>query len=128
MGAVLIEESHQRQSGRALFSPKTFKEFMTPEVIKALIEIAVPRKANLHTNPDLALKEGLFTARIIFKEHHPEGLIPMSGTFRVNLPIRVRTRYGCQCAPQRCSEDALSSKALNPFESSRQKPSLLAPS
>ena len=68
MGAVLIEESHQRQSGRALFSPKTFKEFMTPEVIKALIEIAneqqrvmaarrpspaVPRKANLHTNPDL---------------------------------------------------------------------------
>ena len=40
MGAVLIEESHQRQSGRALFSPKTFKEFMTPEVIKALIEIA----------------------------------------------------------------------------------------
>ena len=34
MGAVLIEESHQRQSGRALFSPKTFKEFMTPEVIK----------------------------------------------------------------------------------------------
>ena len=68
MGAVLIEESHQRQSGRALFSPKTFKEFMTPEVIKTLIEIAneqqrvmaawrpspaVPRKANLHTNPDL---------------------------------------------------------------------------
>ena len=40
MGAVLIEESHQRQSGRALFSPKTFKEFMTPEVIKTLIEIA----------------------------------------------------------------------------------------
>ena len=40
MGAVLIEESHQRQSGRAFFSPKTFKEFMTPEVIKALIEIA----------------------------------------------------------------------------------------
>ena len=68
MGAVLIEESHQRQSGRALFSPKTFKEFMTPEVIKTLIEIAneqqrvmaawrpspvVPRKATLHTNPDL---------------------------------------------------------------------------
>ena len=40
MGAVLIEESYQRQSGRALFSPKTFKEFMTPEVIKTLIEIA----------------------------------------------------------------------------------------
>ena len=40
MGAVLIEESHQRQSGRALFSPKTFKEFMTPEVMKTLIEIA----------------------------------------------------------------------------------------
>ena len=40
MGAVLIEESHQGQSGRALFSPKTFKEFMTPEVIKTLIEIA----------------------------------------------------------------------------------------
>ena len=40
MGAVLMEESHQRQSGRALFSPKTFKEFMTPEVIKTLIEIA----------------------------------------------------------------------------------------
>ena len=40
MGAVLIEESHQRQSGRALFNPKTFKEFMTPEVIKTLIEIA----------------------------------------------------------------------------------------
>ena len=40
MSAVLIEESHQRQSGRALFSPKTFKEFMTPEVIKTLIEIA----------------------------------------------------------------------------------------
>ena len=40
MGAVLIEESHQRQSGRALFSPKTLKEFMTPVVIKTLIEIA----------------------------------------------------------------------------------------
>ena len=40
MGAVLIEESYQRQSGRALFSPKTFKEFMTPEVVKTLIEIA----------------------------------------------------------------------------------------
>ena len=40
MGAVLIEESHQRQSGRALFSSKTFKEFMTPEIIKTLIEIA----------------------------------------------------------------------------------------
>ena len=70
MGAVLIEESHQRQSGRALFSPKTFKEFMTPEVIKTLIEIAneqqrvmaawaaitrCPRKAILHTNPDLTM-------------------------------------------------------------------------
>ena len=70
MGAVLIEESHQRQSGRALFSPKTFKEFMTPEVIKTLIEIAneqqrvmaaqaaitrCPRKAILHTNPDLTI-------------------------------------------------------------------------
>ena len=67
MGAVLIEESHQRQPGRALFSSKTFKEFMTPEIIKTLIEIAneqqrvmaarrpspaVPRKANLHTSPD----------------------------------------------------------------------------
>ena len=37
---VLIEESHQKQSGRALFSPKTFKEFMTPVVIKTLLEIA----------------------------------------------------------------------------------------
>ena len=41
MGAVLIEESPQRESGRALFSSKTFKEFMTPEVIKTkLLEIA----------------------------------------------------------------------------------------
>jgi hypothetical protein len=38
--AVLIEESHQKQSGRALFSHKTFKEFITPEVIKPLIETA----------------------------------------------------------------------------------------
>ena len=38
--AVLIEESHQKQLGRVLFNLKTFEEFMTPEVVKTLTEIA----------------------------------------------------------------------------------------
>ncbi len=37
IGAVLIEEIYLKKSGRSLFSPRTFKEFMTPEVIKTLI-------------------------------------------------------------------------------------------
>ena len=32
MSAVLIEESHNKESGRVLCSSKIFKEFMTPEV------------------------------------------------------------------------------------------------
>ena len=54
MSAVLIEESHQRQSGRVLFSSKTFNEFMTLEVIKTLIEIA-----NEHRHSPRGCYEGL---------------------------------------------------------------------
>jgi len=38
MGAVLIEENHQKQSGSPLFSPKTFKEFMTPVPLRKAID------------------------------------------------------------------------------------------
>ena len=40
MGAVPIGRKSSETIGQSLFSPKTFKEFMTPEVIKTLIEIA----------------------------------------------------------------------------------------
>ena len=39
-GAVLIKESHQKQSIRDIFIPKNSKESMTPEILKALIDIA----------------------------------------------------------------------------------------
>ena len=67
MSAVLIEESHNKESGRVLCSSKIFKEFMTPEVKNTLFGIgngqhhvmAAPeaityplRKGNLLNNPD----------------------------------------------------------------------------
>ena len=39
MDAILIEEKHQRQSGRHIFSLKIFEEFITLEVTKTLIKI-----------------------------------------------------------------------------------------
>lgn len=54
MGAVLIEESHNKESGRGLCSSKIFKEFMTPEVKKHCSELRtdsnmwlLPKRASL---------------------------------------------------------------------------------
>ena len=56
--AVLIEESHQKQSGRALF-----KEFITPEVIEVLIETAngQQRVMAAQTSITRCLPKGLYT-------------------------------------------------------------------
>ena len=61
--AVLIEESHQKQSGRALFSHKTFKEFITPEVLEVLIETAngQQRVMAAQTSITRCLPKGLYT-------------------------------------------------------------------
>ena len=68
---VLTEENQRKQSGRAIFSFKTFKGFMTSEVMKALIDAEEARhrsftpKGTLHLTRTLPAQE---------KEKHKFGI------------------------------------------------------